>query len=39
MKKAEKIIALKLLLADAVLANEHRNYINELIDQINDLTK
>lgn len=37
MTKAQKVIALKLELADAVIANEHENVINELIEQINEL--
>lgn len=37
MKKGEKIVALKMELAEAIRANEHRNYINELIEQINEL--
>lgn len=37
MKKSDKIIALKIQLADAIVADEHRNYINELIEQIIEL--
>lgn len=36
MKKVEKLIALKIELANAVLANEHVNVINELIETINE---
>jgi hypothetical protein len=33
----DEITKLKIELADAVIANEHRNYINELIEQIIEL--
>lgn len=37
MTKQQKIIALKLELANAVIFDEHRNVINELIEEIQEL--
>jgi hypothetical protein len=37
MTKAQKLIALKLELANAVIANEHENVINELLEEINEI--
>lgn len=37
MTRQQKIIALKLQLANAILAGEHENVIEELIQEINEL--
>lgn len=39
MTKQQKVIALKLELAEAVLGNEHQNVVSELVTQILDLQK